>query len=133
MVRASAVLCAVNVVASIYSSDWRLLFASLGLALLCTTLNQMNPCGVTLACESIRHASSQWHFKARGASEFLPCKLQSTGRLASVLWLHCVLQKPSTEAAAPAKTLLIFYDAMSEEQWRLFRRQIRLQLHAARD
>lgn len=131
LVRLSAVLCIVNVGVSVHSADWRLLFAALGSALLWATLLQMDPDGVNLACKSIRHASGAWRFKARDDPEFLPCELQARGRLAGVVWLKCVFDSSAFEVGTPHKTLLIFYDAMSDEHWRLFRRQLRLLSHAA--
>lgn len=130
LVRLSAGLGILNVGVSVYSGDWRLIFAALGSALLWATLLQMNPVGVTLVCKSIREASGAWQCKAGDDSDFLPCQLQARGRFAGVVWLNCVFDSSASEVGTLHKTLLIFHDAMSDEQWRLFRRQLRLISHA---
>jgi len=105
----------------------------MGLALLWRRLVQMDPRGVTLACESIRDASAAWRCATPGLAGLVPCELHAYGSFAGALWLHCRFERYPTEAGQArrkpktSKNLLVFFDAMSDEQWRLLRRQLRLQ------
>ncbi|EED32712.1 hypothetical protein NOR53_1652 [gamma proteobacterium NOR5-3] len=128
--RLSLLFLGLDLLVGIYTADFRLFIAAPGLALLCATLARLDPSGIILACQSIRQASAEWRYRSYNDENFLPCELQAHGKLASVLLLDCICQRRDLRGVRSRARLLIFPDAMSEEHWRLLRRQLRLQLHA---
>ena len=123
-------LCAILLVVSLWTLDFQLLVAVLGLCLLSKAISALDPCGITLVCESFGQAVGSWYCVPPGYSLSRPCILRSHGRLASVLWIECRTEANEREPSS-CRQMLVFPDAMSYEHWRLLRRELRLQAYAA--
>ncbi|MFT4768864.1 MAG: hypothetical protein ACI8RN_002003 [Glaciecola sp.] len=127
LIRTLCLLSGLSVFASCYSADFRLLLTAMGFAVLAHSLAQMDPFGITLAGSSIRHPRGEWLCTLHSHALVSHCELRAHGTLASVLWLDCSLEGSVPGDHGLAKSLLVFHDAMSDEQWRLLRRQLRLE------
>lgn len=114
---------------SLYGSNFHLILSAIGLCLLSIAITRLDPEGVTLVCESLGQAAGSWRYSPAEISPLRPCTLLGHGKLASVLWIECRSEATPLESAS-CQRMLVFPDAMSFEQWRLLRRELRLEAHA---
>ncbi|MDP5054246.1 MAG: hypothetical protein NWP69_10680 [Congregibacter sp.] len=102
-------------------------------------------------------STGRWYCHMPGIAGLWPCEVSAQGKLSAVLWLNCTLNStdghnsdehspdengpdengpdengpeanhPDAKGRRVHRSFLVFDDALSDEHWRLMRRQLRLE------